>query len=158
MSLTVTALDHLVLNVGDVEATARWYVRTLGVEREVFDPGQGKPKRTSIKFGAQKINLRPIAASATDWFTGARPQPGSDDLCFLTDATPDEVARHLTDLGIAIEEGPVTKRGARGPIRSVYCRDLDGNLVEIASYSLSRSPCAPNRTADMRTSLMWSVS
>lgn len=135
MPLTVTALDHLVLNVDDVEATALWYGRVLGTTREDFDPGEGKPKRTSIKFGAQKINLRPIAASTVDWFTGAHPQPGSDDLCFLTEAAPEEVARHLRGLGIAIEEGPVTRRGARGKIRSVYCRDPDGNLVEIASYA-----------------------
>ena len=135
MPLTVTAIDHLVLNVGDVEASARWYGRVLGVTREDFEPSPGKPKRTSIKFGAQKINLRPIAASAADWFTGARPQPGSDDLCFLTDTAPEEVAAHLTGLGIAIEEGPTTKQGARGPIRSVYCRDPDGNLIEIASYA-----------------------
>ena len=134
MPLTVTALDHLVLNVGDVEASARWYGRVLGVTRGELDPGHGEPKRTSIHFGAQKINLRPIAASAVDWFTGARPQPGSDDLCFLTDTPPDEVARHLTAMGVAIELGPVTRQGARGPIRSVYCRDPDGNLVEIASY------------------------
>ena len=139
MPLTVTAIDHLVLNVGDVEASALWYGHVLGVVREDFEPGPGKPKRTSIKFGAQKINLRPIAASTEDWFTGARPQPGSDDLCFLTDTAPDYVVRHLTELGIAIEEGPTTKQGARGPIRSVYCRDPDGNLVEIASYADSRS-------------------
>ena len=134
MPLTITAIDHLVLNVGDVEASARWYGRVLGVAREDLEPAPGKPKRTAIKFGSQKINLRPIAASAVDWFTGARPQPGSDDLCFLTDTLPADVVAHLAKLGIAIEEGPTTKQGARGPIRSVYCRDPDGNLVEIASY------------------------
>lgn len=135
MPLTVTALDHLVLNVGDVEVSAGWYERVLGVTREDAAPAPGKPKRTAIKFGTQKINLRPIAASTVDWFTGARPQPGSGDLCFLTETGPDEVAAHLTGLRIAIEEGPTIKRGARGPIRSVYCRDPDGNLVEIASYA-----------------------
>lgn len=134
MTLTVTAIDHLVLNVSDVEESARWYGRVLGVAREDFEPGPGKPKRTAITFGSQKINLRPIAASTVEWFTGARPQPGSDDLCFLTGTPPNEVARHLNELGVAIEEGPTTKQGARGPIRSVYCRDPDGNLVEIASY------------------------
>ena len=134
MPLTVTALDHIVINVRDVEASAAWYGRVVGATREDAGQGAGKPARTAVKFGVQKINLRPITASTIDWFTGARPQPGSDDFCFLTDTPPDEVAGHLTELGIAIEEGPVTKQGARGPIRSVYCRDPDGNLVEIASY------------------------
>ena len=134
MSLVVTALDHLVINVGDVERSAAWYVRVLGVTRADLDPGRGQPKRTAVFFGQQKINLRPIAASPKNWFTGALPQPGSDDLCFLTDVSSDEVARHLTELGVAIEAGPTIKQGARGDIRSVYCRDPDGNLIEIASY------------------------
>ncbi len=134
MPLTVHALDHLVINVSDVERSAAWFRRVLGVEREDFDPGQGKPKRTSVKFGQQKINLRPVDADAVVWFTGAAPTPGSDDLCFLTTSEPDVVIAHLRALDIAVEEGPVQKQGARGAIRSVYCRDPDGNLIEIASY------------------------
>jgi catechol 2,3-dioxygenase-like lactoylglutathione lyase family enzyme len=135
MPLKVHGLDHIVINVRDVEASAQWYERVLGVEREDFDPGQGKPRRVSIKFGRQKINLRPIDTDVVVWFTGRQPMPGSDDLCFLTDSAPDDVVRHFGDAGIAIEEGPVTKQGALGPLRSVYCRDPDGNLVEVASYA-----------------------
>jgi catechol 2,3-dioxygenase-like lactoylglutathione lyase family enzyme len=135
MTLTVHALDHIVINVRDAEASAAWFERVLGVKREEFDPGQGKPKRLTIKFGEQKINLRPVDADTVVWFTGVAPTPGSDDLCFLTTSGPEAVAEHLRSLGIAIEEGPVTKQGARGPLRSVYCRDLDGNLIEISSYA-----------------------
>ena len=134
MPLTVHALDHLVINVSDVERSVAWFQKALGVEREDFDPGQGKAKRTSIKFGQQKINLRPVGTDVVVWFTGAVPTPGSDDLCFLTTSEPGAVVAHLQALEIAIEEGPVQKQGARGAIRSVYCRDPDGNLIEIASY------------------------
>ena len=134
MPLTVDALDHIVLNVADVEASALWYTTILGVTREDFDPGQGKPKRTSIKFGRQKINLRPVAADTVVWFTGQHPQAGSDDVCFLTAVAPADVVTHLRAHGVAIEEGPVTKQGALGALASVYCRDPDGNLIEIASY------------------------
>ncbi len=134
MALLVHALDHLVINVGDVDASAAWYEATLGVAREDFDPGAGKPRRTSITFGQQKINLRPVDADRIEWFTGRNAVAGSDDLCFLTRSGPDAVVAHLIELGVAIEEGPVRKQGARGPIRSVYCRDPDGNLIEIASY------------------------
>ena len=41
---------------------------------------------------------------------------------------------HLKACDVAIEEGPVTKQGARGALRSVYCRDPDGSLIEISSY------------------------
>lgn len=135
MSLTIHALDHLVLNVTDVENSARWYTTILGVAREDFDPGQDKPPRTSIKFGRQKINLRPVTADKIVWFTAGFQQAGSDDLCFLTQASPEDVIAHLRAHDVAVEEGPVVKQGALGPIRSVYCRDPDGNLVEIASYS-----------------------
>jgi catechol 2,3-dioxygenase-like lactoylglutathione lyase family enzyme len=61
------------------------------------------------------------------------PQPGSADLCFLTSTPLEEVMVHLETCGIAVEEGPVLRTGATGAIRSVYCRDPDGNLVEIAN-------------------------
>ena len=134
--LTVHALDHIVLNVSDVDASAAWYVANLGVAREDFDPGQGKPRRTSIKFGDQKINLRPVGADPVAWFTGVHATAGSDDLCFLTSTEPEAVVAHLVGNGVAIEEGPVRKQGARGALRSVYCRDPDGNLVEISSYGI----------------------
>jgi catechol 2,3-dioxygenase-like lactoylglutathione lyase family enzyme len=47
----------------------------------------------------------------------------------------DQVAEYLHACGVAVEVGPVAKAGALGPIMSVYCRDPDGNLIEVASYS-----------------------
>lgn len=88
MALAVDALDHLVLNVRDVEVAAAWYQRVLGMTREDFDPGPGKVRRTSMKFGRQKINLRPLSASKEEWFTADHEKAGSDDLCFLTNASP----------------------------------------------------------------------
>ena len=135
MPLSVDALDHVVVNVKDVEAAAAWYQRVLGMAREDFDPGHGGVTRVSVKFGRQKINLRPIAASKIDWFTADHEAAGSDDLCFLTQSTPDEVVAHLKECRVAIEEGPIEKRGARGKLISVYCRDPDGSLIEISSYA-----------------------
>ena len=134
MPLSIHAIDHLVLNVTDVETSARWYQVVLCVEREDFAPGGGKPPRTALKFGRQKINLRPVDHDILDWFTGGKPTAGSDDLCFLTSSPPTEVLDHLAALNVAVELGPVTKQGALGAISSVYCRDPDGNLIEIASY------------------------
>lgn len=134
MSIRITALDHLVINVADVARSAQWYHRVLGMDVQVFDPGPGKQSRTSVIFGDQKINLRPREADKGDWFTADNVAAGSDDLCFLTTAAPDQVVAHLAAVGVAVEEGPVDKQGARGTLRSVYCRDPDGNLIEIASY------------------------
>jgi catechol 2,3-dioxygenase-like lactoylglutathione lyase family enzyme len=87
-----------------------------------------------MKFGRQKINLRPIATSEEDWFTADHEAAGSEDLCFLTDATPDQVVQHLRAERVAIETGPGPRQGALGTLMSVYCRDPDGALIEIASY------------------------
>ena len=134
MSLVVEALDHVVVNVKDVEIAAAWYQRVLGMTREDSTPGPGRVRRTSVKFGRQKINLRPVSATKEDWFTADHEAAGSDDLCFLTSTPPQAVADHLRACGVAVIEGPVEKRGAMGPIVSLYCRDPDGSLIEISSY------------------------
>ena len=134
MSVRVDALDHIVINVADVARAAEWYRKILGMEVRVFDPGPGKTPRTSLHFGHQKINVRPLGADKVEWFTADHEAPGSDDLCFLTSSTPQQVVAHLKTHNVAIEEGPVAKQGARGTLRSVYCRDPDGSLIEISSY------------------------
>jgi catechol 2,3-dioxygenase-like lactoylglutathione lyase family enzyme len=133
MALTVDAFDHIVINVRDVEAAAAWYERVLGMKRVTSEPRPGR-KVTSMHFGRQKINLRPVTATHKEWFTGTEVAPGSDDLCFLTKATPQQVADHLRACGVPIEQGPSEKHGAMGTLVSVYCRDPDGSLIEISSY------------------------
>ena len=134
MSVKVNALDHLVINVADVARSAEWYRKILGMEIRVFDPGHGKITRTSLMFGNQKINVRPRDADKVEWFTADHE---TDDLCFLTSSTPEQVVAHLKACSVEIEEGPVAKQGARGVLRSVYCRDPDGSLIEISSYEES---------------------
>jgi catechol 2,3-dioxygenase-like lactoylglutathione lyase family enzyme len=134
MTLKVQALDHLVVQVSDLEVSASWYERVLGMTREDVPPAPGQPPRTEMKFGRQKINLRPIATSKEDWFTADHEAAGSEDLCFLTDSTPNEVVCHLQAQGVAIVAGPGPRRGAQGTLMSVYCRDPAGSLIEIASY------------------------
>jgi catechol 2,3-dioxygenase-like lactoylglutathione lyase family enzyme len=134
MPVKVDSLDHLVINVSDVARSVEWYRKVLGMEVKIFDPGHGKPPRTSLIFGSQKSNLRPRDADKVEWFTADHETAGSDDLCFLTSSPPDEVVAHLKACGVAIAEGPVKKQGARGALRSVYCRDPDGSLIEISSY------------------------
>ena len=130
MQFTVDRLDHLVINCRDVEISAAWYQRVLGMEREEFGPD----KRTALKFGGQKINLRPHDADRYVWATGKVTDPGSADLCFITALGPEDVIEHLYSCHVAVEAGPAPREGALGIMRSVYCRDPDGNLIEIASY------------------------
>ncbi|OBG30203.1 VOC family protein [Mycobacterium sp. 852002-51057_SCH5723018] len=132
MGFAVERIDHIVLNCNDVESTASWYERVLGMRRETFGPAN----RIALRFGDQKLNLRPTGALADDpdWVTGAVEAAGSEDLCFVTRSSPDDVRAHLAECGVEIVSGPVTKTGALGAMTSHYCRDIDGNLVEIAVY------------------------
>jgi catechol 2,3-dioxygenase-like lactoylglutathione lyase family enzyme len=130
MRFTVDRLDHLVLNVKDVEITAVWYQRVLGMEREEY----GADRRTALKFGGQKINIRPADADARAWVAATVRLPGTADLCLIAAVGPADVMEHLASCGVAIEAGPVPRIGALGAMTSVYCRDPDGNLIEVASY------------------------
>jgi catechol 2,3-dioxygenase-like lactoylglutathione lyase family enzyme len=127
MDIAVDHIDHVVLNCRDVEVMVSWYVRVLGMNREEFAAG-----RIALTFGNQKLNLRPTGAP--NWVTAAVDAPGTQDLCFIADAEPDAIGTHLRECGVEITEGPVRKIGALGPMTSHYCRDPDGNLIEVASY------------------------
>ena len=128
MSIRITALDDVVLNVSNVETSADWYQYILGLKRKDFEPAPGRPKRVSLSFGNQKLNLRRISKDRK------APIAVTDDLCFLTETTPENVVGHLKKCGVVIEEGPVKKHGAVGILISVYCRDPDGRLIEISAY------------------------
>ncbi|GBQ09656.1 MULTISPECIES: VOC family protein [Acetobacter] len=128
MRFTVDRMDHAVLTVRDLEISASWYQRVLGMEREEY----GRNNRTALRFGGQKLNLRP--QDATGWETAVHALPGGNDLCFVTAVTSDDVVEHLEKCGVSVVQGPVARLGALGPITSVYCHDPDQNLIEIASY------------------------
>ena len=126
----VSALDHLVLTVADIDVTTAFYQTVLGMQSEVFQVADGS-NRTALCFGRHKINLHPKGGEFDP--KAAHPTPGSADLCFLTETPLSDWQRHLAGLRIGIEGGPVRRTGATGPIRSIYLRDPDGNLIEIAN-------------------------
>lgn len=118
-------LDHLVLTVADIDATVRFYGDVLGLEARTFGEG-----RTALHAPGWKINLHKAAAPIEPH--AAAPTPGSADLCFIVDRPLEEVERTLADAGVPVALGPVDRTGSSGPIRSVYVRDPDGNLVELS--------------------------
>jgi catechol 2,3-dioxygenase-like lactoylglutathione lyase family enzyme len=129
--LLADRIDHIVLTVADIAATAHFYARALAFEYEFFRGPEGQP-RHALRFGEQKINLQDAATRTP---TKARvPTEGSGDFCLVAAVPLDDVIAHLRAEGIAIDAGPVPRRGALGPMRSVYFRDPDGNLVEVCEY------------------------
>jgi catechol 2,3-dioxygenase-like lactoylglutathione lyase family enzyme len=125
--MQIDRLDHLVLTVADIDPTVAFYTKVLGMQESIFSCG-----RRALTFGRQKINLHEAGREFEP--KAKHPTPGSGDLCFVTDTPMHEVQQHLAAFDVPIEEGPVDRRGALGPIRSVYIRDPDANLVEIATY------------------------
>jgi catechol 2,3-dioxygenase-like lactoylglutathione lyase family enzyme len=122
--MKVSGLDHLVLTVKDLDATCRFYGTILGIEIVTFGDN-----RKALACGSQRINLHQAGQEIEP--TAHQPTPGSGDLCFLTDASLEEVITHLKHCGVAIIVGPVPRTGAAGPIESVYFRDPDLNLIEV---------------------------
>lgn len=123
----IKGLDHFVLYVADPEATARFYAQHLGMTVERFGPD----RRIALRFGAQKINLHAVAQPYRPH--SDNPAAGAGDFCLLTDEPVDAFKVRLEAAGVTVESGPVPRTGAEGPIRSIYLRDPDGNLVEVSN-------------------------
>ena len=119
--------DHLVLTVASIEETVRFYTNVLGMTEVVFGNG-----RRALSFGQQKLNLHQAGHEFEP--KAARPTPGSADICLIADVDPATIAAWLHERGVSVEEGPVVRTGALGPITSFYFRDPDRNLVELATY------------------------
>ncbi|KIX90231.1 hypothetical protein TP70_08735 [Staphylococcus microti] len=125
--MQIKNMDHFVLTVTNIERTITFYSDILGMKAIQFGDN-----RTALQFGNQKINLhhknniiKPCAHT---------PTPGSADMCFVTETPINNVVSHLKQNNVAIELGPVNRIGAMGNIVSVYVRDPDYNLIEIANY------------------------
>ncbi|WP_449233744.1 VOC family protein [Azospirillum doebereinerae] len=124
--MMIVRIDHVVLTVASIEATCAFYSRVLGMEVVTFAEG-----RKALSFGAQKFNLHEVGREFDP--KAHRPTAGSADFCLITETPLDDVVAHLAAQNVVIEDGPVERTGAAGPIRSVYFRDPDGNLVEVAT-------------------------
>ncbi|OJV52032.1 MAG: VOC family virulence protein [Burkholderiales bacterium 68-10] len=118
-------LDHLVLTTSHPDDCARFYTEVLGMSLERFGEG-----RIAFRFGAQKINLH---VKGREYEPKAHlPVPGALDLCFIAAIPLDDVIARLQAAGVEIVEGPVPRTGATFRLRSIYVRDPDLNLIEIA--------------------------
>ncbi|GAB3299871.1 VOC family protein [Parasphingorhabdus pacifica] len=125
--ISIDRVDHLVLTVADVDRAAEFYERILGMKTVTFEGN-----RRAMSCGQQTIKLH--AASELVEPTATHPVPGSANLCVITDSAISQVQEHLRANEVRIEEGPVSRTGTFGPITSLYLRDPDGNLIEVARY------------------------
>jgi catechol 2,3-dioxygenase-like lactoylglutathione lyase family enzyme len=124
--MKIDGLDHLVLTVKNIDTTASFYSRVLGMDIITFAGG-----RKALAFGVQRINLHQHRKEFEP--KAQQPTPGSADLCFLTSVPLSEVVKHLSSCNVQVIEGPVQRTGAIGPILSIYFRDPDMNLIEVSN-------------------------
>lgn len=124
--MNIDSLDHLVLTVNNIEVTTDFYAKVLGMEVITFGEG-----RKALRFGSQKINLHQHGNEFEP--KALRPIPGSADVCFMTSIPLPDVAKHLAACNIKVIDGPVQRTGATGKLLSIYLRDPDDNLLEIAN-------------------------
>lgn len=123
--MQIKQLDHLVLTVRDLQASVFFYCEILGMRHEIFGT-----QRHALHFGSQKINLHLATQELTPH--ALHPQPGSADLCLLIQGDLESCLAELQAKNIVIESGPLLRTGAQGPIRSIYLRDPDQNLIELS--------------------------
>ena len=126
--MKIERFDHLVLTVKDIEVTCKFYSSILGMQVVDFHG------RKALKFGDHKFNLHEVGHEIDP--KAGRPTPGSADFCLITADRIELVLEHLSRAAVHIIEGPVQRSGALGPIRSVYFRDPDLNLIEVSTYAV----------------------
>jgi catechol 2,3-dioxygenase-like lactoylglutathione lyase family enzyme len=126
--MKIDRIDHVVLTVADIEKTCEFYSRVLNMEVVTFGEN-----RRALRFGRQKFNLHEKGKELR--LRAKTAMPGAVDICLITESPIEEVVSHLRSAGVSLEEGPVEKTGAIGPMLSVYFRDLDGNLIEVSRYN-----------------------
>lgn len=127
------SIDHLVLTVSDTQKTVAFYTNILGMSLEEFIPPGATKARLALSFGTQKINLHPVSQPYKPH--AEKPVCGSADICFISDKSIHSWIETFKKHSVIIEEGPVQRAGACGPITSLYLRDPDGNLIEIANQN-----------------------
>ncbi len=124
--IKISQLDHLVLTVKNIEITCEFYSRILGMEIVSFGDN-----RKALRFGNQKFNLHEVGKEFEP--KAHKPCAGAIDLCLISNTPLNDVISHLKHYNILIEEGPIERTGATGKLLSVYIRDPDKNLIEIAN-------------------------
>ncbi len=130
------SLDHIVLNVADVESSLSFYLDVIGLAPERVE----EYRRGEVAFPSVRINedsIIDLAAPAlwTSDGQGSR-VTNLNHFCLSIAASQwPALAQRLKRAGVEFETGPVTLLGARGEATAYYLHDPDGNLLELRYYA-----------------------
>jgi catechol 2,3-dioxygenase-like lactoylglutathione lyase family enzyme len=134
LTFKIISLDHIVLNVSDVDRSLAFYVDGLGLEPVRLD----EYRRGEVKFPSLRINSGTIIdLFAPKMRPSAAPRAAANlnHFCLVVDGDIDEIVARAGAMNAAIDEGPVKVFGARGDGRSIYISDPDDNKIELRSYA-----------------------
>jgi len=129
--IQVTALDHFVLRVRDLERSLAFYRDVLGLPIEFLEEYRaGTRPFVSARVGQQLVDLVPDPTYDPDAGFGAS---GFLHLCLrVSGRLIEDVMPHLRERGVElIEEQPMVRMGATGYGAAIYVRDPDHYIVEL---------------------------
>lgn len=135
--IRITAMDHIVLNVRDIDRAVKFYTGVLGLQAERLEEFRaGKVGFPSVRINADTIiDLFPARGGAREHNAGEKPDGNLNHFCMVVGKEDfSSIVDYLKDNGVVIREGPISRWGARGRAMSVYFLDPDGNEIEIRCY------------------------
>lgn len=128
--MVIDGVDHVVITVSELDAALEFYQEAVGLE--VVDRNEEGTLAT-LRAGSQLVRLQTEGRKSP--LMASDPVPGGTDMCFVSPDAPEVTAARFQRAGAPVVAGPVEKHGSRGPMMSVYARDPDGSLIEVAHYA-----------------------
>jgi len=133
--MRITDMDHIVLNVADIERSLAFYTGALAL------PGERVEEWRAGSIGFPSVRISPatiidlMKGDAPGRASGQKTQGNLNHFCLVLEGTDLAPAiAHLQQARVAVHNGPVSRWGARGRATSVYLLDPDGNEVELRCY------------------------
>jgi catechol 2,3-dioxygenase-like lactoylglutathione lyase family enzyme len=132
MKPRIIAMDHIVLNVADIDRALAFYVDVLGLQPERVD----QFRRGEIGFPSVRVNESTIIDLFPAAGSGGRGAAANlNHYCLVAEPTDLEaLAAELRARGVEVTRGPASRWGARGQATSIYVLDPDGNELELRHY------------------------
>jgi catechol 2,3-dioxygenase-like lactoylglutathione lyase family enzyme len=136
-TMNITGLDHIVLNVRDIDRALKFYTEVLGLRGERIDEFRaGKVGFPSVRINGETIiDLFPRESPAASDAPESKTAGNLNHFCLVVGAADfAEIVAYLKEHGVGVHQGPISRWGARGQATSVYFFDPDRNEIEIRCY------------------------
>jgi catechol 2,3-dioxygenase-like lactoylglutathione lyase family enzyme len=141
--IRITGLDHIVLNITDIDQSLKFYTEVLGLQGERVDEFRaGKVGFPSVRInGTTIIDLFPRQNAAAAAADAPKPDGNLNHFCLVVEREDFAgIVEYLKERGVGVRQGPIVRWGAQGQATSVYFLDPDRNEIEIRCYDPAVRP------------------